>query len=615
MDAGSPLLRYAFPTAFFSACFLYVLLVVEPTLIYHSLGESIHYPPFRTSWQFFAESFRTCGGPVEYLAALISHLFYLNWVGALIYTAIGFFLWWSTRSILGISRIRHVGFVSYLPIVALLVLCTGYNHQPLIILSTVLGVLFFAAYMKWVPERALWASVLLATLSGGLFYLTVNGCILFWSMVVLYELILRKRFVVAGLAVAIGVAVCLAPSFLFDVDMYPLRWKQGRTIIKPETYPLFMLYGLYFFFPLLLIINSLLAGKPEKSRSHPKKTRRKNIQTRAPRPWQSPVIQAIVLAIVCVVMLKPAFDFKKKKSRKIRAFAQSRQWPQLLDYARKNSFSKNMYIIDLHDIMLALYHTDALGENLFDWPVGLKSLIIPNNLGELHRDLIIRRSNLVLELGCMGLCEKITYEALINCGEQAIIVENLAIINMVKGDIQTARVFLNVLKKDINHSGRGGYWLDILAADPGLLGNDRINYLRSLALYKDSGGLELSLNYDQLLKRNPENKAAREFMMCQYLLTGQLKAFVANLDRYKTFDAGKLPRCYDQALALYRILGGKESCTWEPSANSYDQGKKFLNILNQCKGDKRKLYYLTKQEFGDSYYFYFYLRKEMAGKL
>ncbi len=93
MDAGSPLLRYAFPTAFFSACFLYVLLVVEPTLIYHSLGESIHYPPFRTSWQFFAESFGTCGGPVEYLAALISHLFYLNWVGALIYTTIGFFLW------------------------------------------------------------------------------------------------------------------------------------------------------------------------------------------------------------------------------------------------------------------------------------------------------------------------------------------------------------------------------------------------------------------------------------------------------------------------------------------------------------------------------------------
>ncbi|MCK4564975.1 MAG: hypothetical protein KAU94_09925, partial [Verrucomicrobia bacterium] len=204
MGQGSALLRHALPVTFFSVCFLYVLLVVEPTLIYHGLGRSIYYPPFRTSWQFFAEAFGTCGGPVEYLAALISHLFYFNWAGALIYTSIGFFLWLSTRSILGISRIRHVGFVSYLPVAALLVLCTGYNHQPLIILSILLGLLFFVAYTKWVPGRPLWAGVFLMVLSGGLFYLTVNGCILFWLMVVLYELILRKRFAFAGTVAVLG---------------------------------------------------------------------------------------------------------------------------------------------------------------------------------------------------------------------------------------------------------------------------------------------------------------------------------------------------------------------------------------------------------------------------
>ncbi len=323
--------------------------------------------------------------------------------------------------------------------------------------------------------------------------------------------------------------------------------------------------------------------------------------------WISPSIQVFVLVAISVALLKPVYDPGKKRPLKIRTFAQKRQWPQLLDYAGADPFSPSMNILDIHDIIVALYHTDALAETLFAWPINLRGLTLPDDIGGYYNELFIRRSNMTIELGVMGISEKFAYESLINFGDQARVLENLAIINMVKGDIQTARVFLGVLAEDLIHSGRGRYWLDILADDPSLLGNERITYLRSLVLDTNNDEVNLALNYGQLLKRNPENKAAWEFMMCQWLITGDLDRFTRNLNRYVASGLGKLPRSYDQALALYRLTGGKVECGWEPTAESYEQGRRFLGIAKQYKADRKGLYHATRLEFGDSYYFYFFI--------
>jgi len=438
---------------------------------------------------------------------------------------------------------------------------------------------------------------LLLALSGILFYLTVNGCIVFWSLVVLYELILKKRFIFVGAVMAFGVAVYLACRFVFDIDMHPLRWQMKHEIginpIKSETYSVKAVYALYFFFPLLLIVNSLFAGKKK-----------------VPSPkhgWISPSIQVLVLVAISVALLNPVYDPGKKRPLKIKTFAQKRQWSQLLDYAEKDPFSRSMNILDVHDIVVALYHTDALAETLFAWPISLRGLTLPDDIGGYYNELFIRRSNMMIEMGCMGISEKFAYESLVNIGDQARVLENLAIINMVKGDTQTARVFLGVLAEDLIHSGRGRYWLDILAEDPSLSGNERITYLRSLVLGEKDGGVNLAFSYDQLLKRNPKNKAALEFMMSQMLITGDLDRFAWNLNRYVTSDSDKLPRSYDQALALYRLTGGKVECRWEPTAESYEQGRRFLGIAKRYGTNRKGLHHATRQEFGDSYYFYFFI--------
>lgn len=606
------LMRYILPIGFFAGYFLYVLLVVEPTLIYHSLGRVLHYPPFRTSWQFFAESMSSCGGPTEYLSALVSHLFYSNWVGALIYTVLGFSLWLTAQRFLGLSKTRHLGFVAYLPAVALLVVCTGYNHQPLIVISATLGVLFFIGYMTLASGALLRAVIVLLTFTGTLFYLSVNGCIIFFVMVILYELAVEKRFMVAGATAAFGIVVYLASLFFFAIDMHPLRWQLNRSDpIEPDPYPLAVLYGFYLFYPVLLVFCGLLAGRTKGGINQSAKGKKQKQKTRGSRNyWLSPVMQSLVLGILCVVLLRPVFGNDKKHSLKIKAFALEGQWAQLLDYAENDFPRENMTILDAHDILIALYHTDALAEDLFDWPVGLRSMNLSNNIEGVHADLLLRRCNLVFEIGCMTLVEKFAYESLVNFGEHAKILENLAIVNMAEGDIQTARVFLNVLKQDINHSGKGRFWLEMLEDDSALASNDQMGYLRSIILERDiSANIGLVTSFRKFLKKNPKNKAAREFMMCQFLLAGELNQFTTNLDKYQSFPGGKLPKAYDQALAFYRATGGKVPCRWEPSASSIEQTKRFLNVANQYKRDKTTLRRLTKQEFADSYGFYFCIHK------
>ena len=64
--------------------FVYLWLAVEPRLIFHGAGVITNFPSFYTTRQFLVEHLSYPGGPVEYLAAFLSQLFYYSWLGAIV---------------------------------------------------------------------------------------------------------------------------------------------------------------------------------------------------------------------------------------------------------------------------------------------------------------------------------------------------------------------------------------------------------------------------------------------------------------------------------------------------------------------------------------------------
>ena len=71
---------------FFILFYLYLWLEVDPRLIYHGGGMITNFPVFFRGWVFFQQFIAYPGGPVEYLSAFLSQLFYYSWAGALIVT-------------------------------------------------------------------------------------------------------------------------------------------------------------------------------------------------------------------------------------------------------------------------------------------------------------------------------------------------------------------------------------------------------------------------------------------------------------------------------------------------------------------------------------------------
>jgi len=71
---------------FFVLFYLYLWLEVDTRLIYHGAGVITNFPSFYRGWAFFQTFTSYPGGPVEYLSALLSQLFYYSWLGALVVT-------------------------------------------------------------------------------------------------------------------------------------------------------------------------------------------------------------------------------------------------------------------------------------------------------------------------------------------------------------------------------------------------------------------------------------------------------------------------------------------------------------------------------------------------
>ena len=126
--------------------------------------------------------------------------------------------------------------------------------------------------------------------------------------------------------------------------------------------------------------------------------------------------------------------------------------------------------------------------------------------------------------------------------------------------------------------------------------------------------VEKALN--ELLASNPNNKLAFEYMMAFYLLTRQVDKIAANINRLDDFGYERLPRYYDEAMAIYSKRKGTDADVpkkWMPSKQALKTADTFSDI-NERTGANRKaaMQHLAKAH-GNSYFFYYLYGTSGAG--
>jgi hypothetical protein len=128
--------------------------------------------------------------------------------------------------------------------------------------------------------------------------------------------------------------------------------------------------------------------------------------------------------------------------------------------------------------------------------------------------------------------------------------QRLALISLIKGNAPLAHMCLETLEKSILYRTWAKDHKPYLANPRLVNSNSRFAYLSDLNITTDFiiTPAYPEQDMEMLLRENPDNRAAFEYLMADYLLTFRLGEFVRNLLSTSHLNAPFLPRHYQEAL-------------------------------------------------------------------
>ena len=622
--------------AFFGAFYLFLWRWVEPHLIYHGGGEIRDFPAFFWGWDFFKEFLSYPGGSAEYVAALLSQLFFHSWLGALALTALAWLICLCAAAFLktlGAPRLRFIAFV--LPLL-MLALYSQYVHclAPITSLATALAALCLYLRLRTASPWARFGGLVLLS---ALLYALANGALLLFALVCsVFELhrrgtwqaVLVPFLLAAVLPYAVGVLLFGTPSAEAYLRLLPFIWK-GRLLVQQG---MAMLCALFLLLPLtgIAVLLWRAAAKVFLSRAPqliPAKalTELPGSQPGAqPTPglasaptesrWTSPAygkqpvgaawrpaVETGCLLLAAVAVLWHFHDNGLKAILATDYYAYHQNWAQVLASAKANPNSP--YV--LCAVNQALYHTTGLANALPSVPTASDLLLYEHQ----HRSHW-NKAGLYLDFGCVNLALHHLAEAVEFYGERPVLLRRLAIVNLAIGNVPTAKLYLRALSKTPFHAAWATGFLQRLETDPSLAGDDDIRRLRNLML-KDDHLMPVPMDQLllQLLARSRENRMAFEYLMSYYLLTKNLKSFVSNLHRMDDFGWREIPPLWQEAVVLAAQQTGLQAQLGDRriSPATIQHLDAAVRVINSCAGNLDLARKALRKDYEHSYIYYYHL--------
>lgn len=185
-------------------------------------------------------------------------------------------------------------------------------------------------------------------------------------------------------------------------------------------------------------------------------------------------------------------------------------------------------------------------------------------------------------------------------------IKQMAEANLINNDSTAAMKYLRLLQKTLVYKK----W-----ADERIPGNQSANvknyliekrkFINKNDTLRSSGGDTYTI-ITRLLKSNPNNVIALDYMLCSELLRKDISGFKRDYDTYcQNIGKSRAKALYQEALLIY--FAGSNSSTSELvkyciPQNMVDKFKEYTNIYVQSKGDKTML----TERFGHTYWYYFH---------
>jgi len=569
---------------FFGALFFYLWLVVKPCLIY-DCATITNFPVFYKGWPFFRDCISQPGGLLKYISALLSHLFYYSSVGAAVITAQAWAISACSHWLFRIVRLPGARWLRFVPALLVLTAYAQYSYHLPAFMGVLASLWFAALYMavgsrgpcdasarsvratrSWLIPLAIY--LVLSVIS---YVVSAAAYLPFAVLCVLYEVLYRRRYAVALFALSLAAALpYVAGVLVYRVslpdaytDLLPLSWHirgwatRERMIAVVYTLYLFpmaatLAWGLWRTVATLRSHDGTAAG----ARPPGKQTQKHHVEpagsflstirralAAAPVRWV--VGSALLLAAAGAVAVH-ALDNRQKAMLEVHHYACRRMWPEVLEAARRCPREDHV----INAVNRALYHTDRLGRDMFLYRQNANGLLLTGSDRNLRYWHVF---DTAIDLGLINLAEKNLTECLESFGEHPMILERLALVNLIKGRIGAARIYLGALQKTLFHGRWADEYLLRLDADPTLSEDARIQHLRALCLKTDytSQFYAKETMLRALVEQRTGNRMAYEYMMAWYMLTGQLPKLIEGIGKLDELGYAQIPPLHQEAILIY----------------------------------------------------------------
>ncbi|MFZ2146243.1 MAG: DUF6057 family protein [Sedimentisphaerales bacterium] len=606
---------------FFILFYLYLWLYVDLRLMYHGAGIITNFPVFYKGWTFFLPFLSYPGGPLEYLSAFLSQLFYYSWVGALVVTVQAWLLSVCIDYLLKAANLPRIRWICFILPILLLVLYTRYAYHFTTTMALLITLLIACLYLKMTLSRITTLSYLstFLSLSVILYYLAGGAFLLFAVVCAIYELIFRSRwktslfYLLSAAVIPYVVGLLVFRVSIIDAfcNSLPFSWK----ILHYETRKreVTIVYLLYLLLPLTLFVFGLLQilGKRLHFVKERAKKKHRNESSNLllkifSRYRHSPKLKWAVESLLLLAIAGSVIFFSRNENLRTRFkvdyYAYHKMWPELLTSAQHNP--DNPFIA--HAVNRALYHIGRLGYDMFSWPQHPDYLFLSDKK---YKWMYWQIFDVFLDIGVVNIAENDLTECLEGFGDRPMVLQRLALINMVKGNLGSAKIYLGALSKTLFNADWAKHYLDLLEADPDLSTDKYIQHLRSLCLDKDclTHSLLKEKTLSWLLERNSQNRMAFEYLMAYYMLNKQLSKLVQNFERLQDFDYRELPTHYEEAALIYIYGTGKplHLSGYLSSPQKRRQIEDFTRILSGYSGDKKAASKELSKKFHNTYFFYY----------
>ncbi len=586
------------PGVFFALFYLYFWQWIQPVLFYQS-----QQPVFFFGSRFFEGFLNYPGGLTEYAGAFMSQLFYFSWAGALLITFFAWLLYFETRVLIKwLIGVKDVRIVHFVPSMMLLSMHSRYHHELAITLGLVLMLGFLILYIRISGIRPLFSFIFYLILAAMVHYLTGGHFLFFALLCALIELVVRRRLLLAA-----GCALfALILPYLGYMSIYITNLRDAYFYLLPFGHRYRFFIGpviLYGFYPLTILAALKIPF------ACPLKRSVRFFATMGQRidlVYQKGKIgfQILFLILITAAVVFFSFESERKPLLQICYYARQQMWDQVLTIAQKKP---STHILAQYHVNRALYHTGRLPEHLLDYPQiwGVGGLILP--MAFITAPL--QKSDIYFELGYMNEAHRWAHESLTILGDTPWTLQQLALINIFKGEPLAAVKYFELLKRTPLFR-KWAQQVEASILDNTLLIRD--DRLREISTYvnrvdflsRADAPLE---DLETLLGNNPSNKMAFEYLMAGYLLTGQISKLSKQMHRLKDFGYPGIPRLYEEALLLHLI--GTNPETFKEKARQFHKGtlirfQGFQQILAGSDQNRDFALKKLKKSYGNSYWFY-----------